>query len=645
MILYSGSASDFRKSADSNRIAREIEDAYVRTMRRRPNPGERMAWSNSMQFMESVVRNARVADDCGVLIEYNIPSTSKRIDFIIAGKDEADCDNFVIIELKQWSAAEASSKDGVVVTFVGRGNREVAHPSYQAWSYRQFLADMNEAIYAGGISGYSCAYLHNYRERDPEPLKAPQYDEVVRRAPLFLADDAQRLQQFLHRHVGRGQGMEFLYKIKHGRIRPSKRLIDHVDGLFQGNSEFILLDEQKVAYETIMTHARSLDGKKTIIVRGGPGTGKSVISVNAFGGLLREELNTIFVAPNASFRNVMVTMLAGDGLSKARLKNLFQSSGRLHDEQRNRFDVVVVDEAHRLKRRGAFGYRGENQVEDIIRASFINVFFIDDAQRVRPEDLGSVAEIKRVARQEGSQVTELDLVAQFRCSGSEGYVNWLDDVLQIRETGNFDGWDDETFEFRILDSPGEVLRRIRTRVDAGYRARVLAGYAWPWTAAKEGNPDGEVLDVTMEEHDFAMPWNAHSIRETWAIEESGVGQVGCIHTAQGLEFDYVGVIIGHDLRYDPETMEIFADYAEYYDRVGKRGLRENNRELTGLVKNIYRVLMSRGMKGCYVFVRDENLRTYLRQRLEFAVDGDATGTSPESTDLGSSGSGGHDSMR
>lgn len=616
MIIYSSNALQFRESVDRNQITVEIEQAFINKMGMRPSPGEKRAWNNSMQFMERVIRNANIADDCGVMIEYNIPATSKRIDFIVAGQDAEGRDNFVIVELKQWDAAEATDREDVVVAYINGRQREIPHPSYQAWSYRQFLEDMNEAIHSSDLKSYSCAYLHNYRVPEPDPLKSERYQNIIREAPLFKADDTTKLQQFLYKHVGKGKGINLLYLIENGKIRPSKKLIDHVDGLFRGNAEFILLDEQKVAYETIISLAKDPSRKKTIIIKGGPGTGKSVISMNALGGLLKHKLNAKFVAPNASFRTVMVETLAKQQpKNKARVRGLFAGSGQFVDTPENFFDVLIVDEAHRLKGKGAYQYRGVNQIEDIIKASKVNVFFIDEYQRIRPDDIGTVAEIERIAGAYGSEVHEYTLSAQFRCSGAEGFINWIDHVLQIRPTANFDGWDQDIFEFKLFDTPNAVYKEIKAKVAAGYKARMLAGFAWDWTKDTEGNRNGEVADVTIPEHDFQMPWNGRAISSTWAIHEDGVEQIGCVHTSQGLEFDYVGVIIGNDLKYDPTTMQLYADYNEYKDTMGKRGLKNNPGQLTKLIKNIYKVLISRGMKGCYLYCRDPELRGYLEGQL------------------------------
>lgn len=612
MIIYSSSAREFRERVDSNLLTVTIEEAFVRKMGMHPSRGEIRAWNNSMQFMERVIRNSKIADDCGILIEYNIPATSKRVDFIVTGQDESGNNNFIIVELKQWDSAQATDREDVVLACVGSKEREMPHPSYQAWSYRQHLEDMNEAVHSHRLRSYSCAYLHNYRARQPDPLQSEQYQPIIRKAPLFLSEDTQKLQEFIRKHTGQGNGINLLYLIENGKIRPSKKLIEHIDGLFKGNPEFTLLDEQKVAYESIISAAKDVTKKKTIIVKGGPGTGKSVISMNALGGLLKKKLNVKFVAPNASFRSAMVeTLVKHQPKNKGRARVLFAGSGQFYDSPADSFDVLVVDEAHRLKGKGAYMYQGVNQIEDIIKASKVNVFFIDDYQRIRPDDIGTVEEIKRIARMNGSEVLEYELSAQFRCSGAEGFLNWIDHIFQIRETGNFDGWDQDAFQFVLMDNPHSVYGHIKQKVNEGYKARMLAGYAWNWTDAKDGNPNGEIDDVDIPEHGFKMPWNGRAL-STWAIDERGVEQIGCVHTSQGLEFDYVGVIIGNDLRYDPVEKRIYADYEEYKDKMGKRGLKNDNQQLTRLIKNIYKVLISRGIKGCFLYCRDPELQQYLK---------------------------------
>ncbi len=618
MIIYKSTVKKFIDDIFSNRIDEEIDKAFVKNLSRSVLRTEGRSWRNSLGYMERVVRQSNLPDDCGILIEYVIPSTFKRIDFIVSGKDNSSNSNFIIIELKQWENAEITNKDSIVTTFLGGSPvRETTHPSYQAYSYKMFLKDFNENIYSGRLAPFSCACLHNYIENNPEPLKHEVYSEIVKDTPLFFKHDTQKLAEFINKHVGKGQGEEILYEIEAGKIRPSRKLIDYVCGMFKGNKEFILIDEQKVAYEKAIDIALNATEKSVLIIKGGPGTGKSVISMNVLGGMLSSEKNVAFVAPNASFRDVMVKSLAKQN-KLTRLKPLFKGSACFYADEKHTYDVLIVDEAHRLKNSSAYQYKGENQIEDIINASFVSIFFIDDNQKIRPEDIGSVDELKHVASKYTKNIEEIELTAQFRCSGADGYINWLDDVFQIKQTANYDGWNHKEFDFNICSTPHELQSKIRQQNSLGFNARILAGYAWEWTSEKGGNKNAQVNDVFIPEHDFSMPWNSRAMRTSWAIEGEGVNQVGCIHTSQGLEFDYVGVIVGNDLRIN-DNFCLVADWKNYKDSAGKKGLKEEPEQLSILIRNIYKTLMSRGMKGCYVYFCDKEVEKYFKERLKISA--------------------------
>ena len=616
MILYKNSAIEFRNDVDDSSITDRIEEEYSRKMGRKASSGERMAWNNSMRFMETIVRKSQIPDDCGILVEYSIPSTSKRIDFVIAGHDESDSRNFLIIELKQWTEAEATGKDGLVLTYLNNGLHETTHPAYQAYSYKKYLKDMNVAVYKGDINAISCAYLHNYKKKKDEPLLREQYRKIIEDSPVFFNSDTERLERFVKKYVGKGKGLQILYEVENGKIHPSKKFIEYVSDIFRGNPVYTLLDEQKVAYSNILSIAAREKGKATVIVDGGPGTGKSVVAMNAFISLLQKNLNVRFVAPNSAFRECLVDTLAKHKVeTKSRIKKLFSGSSVFVEAGLDDFDVIVCDEAHRLKKKGARWYSGESQIEDIVRVARVSVFFVDDFQAIRPDDEGKAARIEQVAAGYGSEVYKVRLESQFRCSGANGYINWVTHILQIADTGNYDGWEEGAFDFKLFDDPNELYAAVCRLNGEGFKARLLAGYAWPWTPEKEGNHNAEVEDVSIEEYGFRMPWNSRSCRESWATDPSMSNQVGCIHTSQGLEFDYVGVLIGNDLRYDPVKGLLYADYSNYHDTSGKKGLKGDNDTLTSYVKNIYRVLMTRGMRGCYVFCRDSSLKEYIKSRL------------------------------
>lgn len=615
MIIYQNSVTGFQSDVDNNQIADKIEQEFIEKIGHTVSPSEKSSWNNSLYRMGTIVRLSKLPDTCWILIEYNIPSTSKRIDFLICGHDQHNQKNFIIVELKQWEKATTTDMPYLVNTFIHGNYHDVAHPSYQAYSYKHFLCDMSTAVYEKNIHPYSCAYLHNYKAGKKEPLLDKKYAEFYLDTPIFFKDDAPKLEKFFHEYVGRGNGDTIVQDFVSSKIKPSKKFIEYVSDLFQHNPAYILLDEQVIAYANIMKYACASDKRTTIIVNGGPGTGKSVVAMNVFVDLLKSGKNALFVAPNSSFKTAMIDVLAWHKVkAKNRLMKIFSGSTKFCEVSPLSYDVLIVDEAHRLKAKGTYMYKGDSQVEDVIKASRVNVFFIDDEQRIRPNDEGSMDYVESVAKKNHSEVIKVELKAQFRCSGADGFVNWLEHTLQIRDTANFDGWDKESFEFKIMDSPQDLEKYIQRKRINGYTARIVAGFAWPWTAAKDGNPDAEIADVKIAEYGYARPWNSRHDQYTWAIDESKSHQIGCIHTSQGLEFDYVGVILGRDIYYDPDTHTVNGDYENYYDKTGKSGLRNKPDELTQYIKNIYRVLMTRGIKGCTIFCCDKNLQAYMKNR-------------------------------
>lgn len=615
MIIYQNSVTGFQSDVDNNQIADKIEQEFIEKIGHTVSPSEKSSWNNSLYRMGTIVRLSKLPDTCWILIEYNIPSTSKRIDFLICGHDQHNQKNFIIVELKQWEKATTTDMPYLVNTFIHGNYHDVAHPSYQAYSYKHFLCDMSTAVYEKNIHPYSCAYLHNYKAGKKEPLLDKKYAEFYLDTPIFFKDDAPKLEKFFHEYVGRGNGDTIVQDFVSSKIKPSKKFIEYVSDLFQHNPAYILLDEQVIAYANIMKYACASDKRTTIIVNGGPGTGKSVVAMNVFVDLLKSGKNALFVAPNSSFKTAMIDVLAWHKVkAKNRLMKIFSGSTKFCEVSPLSYDVLIVDEAHRLKAKGTYMYKGDSQVEDVIKASRVNVFLIDDEQRIRPNDEGSMDYVESVAKKNHSEVIKVELKAQFRCSGADGFVNWVEHTLQIRDTANFDGWDKESFEFKIMDSPQDLEKYIQRKRINGYTARIVAGFAWPWTAAKDGNPDAEIADVKIAEYGYARPWNSRHDQYTWAIDESKSNQIGCIHTSQGLEFDYVGVILGRDIYYDPDTHTVNGDYENYYDKTGKSGLRNKPDELTQYIKNIYRVLMTRGIKGCTIFCCDKNLQAYMKNR-------------------------------
>ncbi|MGM0432406.1 MAG: DNA/RNA helicase domain-containing protein, partial [Spirochaetota bacterium] len=315
MILYSNTYRDFQYDGSHLTLTSSIIQEYERVFHRAPNPKEINSWNNSLKCMQLAMSNAELSDDCGVLIEYNLPNTSRRIDFVVTGENEQRRKHVVIVELKQWQKAESTHMDGVVRTLIGNGLHETSHPSYQAFGYKRFLYDFNEEFHSGNMDAKACAFLHNYQQSEPEPLLEDVYSQYVNAAPIFFQDSIDKLAHFISSHVGRGKGMDILYALENGRIRPSMKLIDAVGSLFKGNEYFTLIDEQKVLYEKLL-HAPITDNKQVVAIHGGPGTGKSVLSFNLLYGMLKRQKNVVLAAPNAAFRDVMKAKLQQAGFKR-----------------------------------------------------------------------------------------------------------------------------------------------------------------------------------------------------------------------------------------------------------------------------------------------------------------------------------------
>lgn len=619
MIIYSGSKADFMVQVEEDTIAYTIRDNILEKMHRKTPDAEFRSWVNSLEYMYKVLNDDGIPRNSGIAIEYNLPNTAKRVDFLVSGYDAKRAANVVIIELKQWEKLnKVEGLDALVETFTGGRERRVVHPSYQAWSYAEMIRDHNEYAQIAGVNLWPCAYLHNYMRVQDDPLDDPIYKDYLDEAPAFAKGDVRKLREFIKRVVETGDDTEILYEIDNGRIKPSKSLQDAIVGMLESNPEFNLIDDQKVVFERIMELSRQCerDGKKRVLIAtGGPGTGKTVIAMNLLARLTQEGVFVQYCSKNSAPRTVYAKKLKGHR-TKSSIDNMFKGSGAYVDAPRNAVGVVLADEAHRLNEKsGLYGNQGINQIHEIIHAARLSVFFIDECQRVTVKDIGSVGEIKRWAAVNGAEVYEEELTSQFRCNGSDGYLAWLDDVLEIRETANYDieGID---YDFEVLDSPDEMRQKVIERNQGSNKSRILAGYCWNWPRA--GRADTNTHEITIG--DFEISWNLDG-GEAFALSPTSINEAGCIHTTQGLEFEYVGVIIGDDLRYEGD--HVVTDYTK---RAGTdqsiKGLKKMEREdpkhalklADEIIKNTYRTLMTRGMKGCYVYATDPNLRSYLKER-------------------------------
>lgn len=616
MIVYAATKQQFLKDNDNDDIEDVILRHYKEATGKTVGRSEIRSWQGSLTYMAKVLRDEGLPSDAGLAIELHIPQSSKRIDFLLTGRDENQAKKAVLIELKQWSKANATTKDAIVKTALGGGLVETIHPSYQVWSYAALLEGFNEAVYDKSIEIRPCAYLHNYVSDGI--IDSAHYEPHISKAPLFLKgpDELTKLRSFLKKHIAHGDNKEVLYELSDGKIRPSKALAEALEGLMTGKPEFVLIDDQKAIFESALAAASEASDQapKVLIIEGGPGTGKTVLAINLLVRLTELRLLSKYVSKNAAPRKVYESKLVGT-IKRSHFSNFFSGSGAFIDTEPNTFDALIVDEAHRLNEKsGLYGNLGENQIKELIESAKCSIFFIDEDQRVTLSDIGSKQAIRAFAKAKSAVVEEYVLSSQFRCSGSDGYMAWLDDVLGIRSTAN-PTLETQEYEFKVFDSPQAMHEAINEK-NHGNKARVVAGYCWPWLSKK----DPTATDIVIG--DYKRQWNLDQDGSLWIIAENSIEQVGCIHTCQGLEVDYIGVIIGPDLVVRDGKVVTSPDKRDKHDksiRGWKKMMKEQpaltKNETDLIIKNTYRTLMTRGMKGCYLYCTDKETAQYFESRL------------------------------
>ena len=620
MIVYNDVKGQFVYDVKHNCIADKIYNAVRAKGLDAGCDSEYLSWQNSMQFMNNIIDTPNIDNEVRICIEYNIPLTSKRVDFIIAGADESGKDNIVIVELKQWQKAEMVADDMhySVRTWVANENRIVCHPSYQAYSYSCFLKNFSETIYNEDINLFPCAYLHNYQEEYSAALSDPIYNEWIKEAPFFIEKESKEFSEFIKKFVSKKSAKgDLLYMIDNGRLRPTKALQDSLASMVKGNKEFMLLDEQAVCFDMCLkTMAQCLKDqqKRTIIIQGGPGTGKSVLAINLLMAYINQKLNASYVTKNSAPREAFKKLLSRKDVREVvNIEPLFRSPFGLSRCTNNAYDCLIIDESHRLVRQMYRDFTGENQVKECIAASLLSIFLLDEDQAVTTKDIGSVEEIEYWCHKLKSRLImseETKLVSQFRCNGSDAYIQFVDEILQRKsETVNID-LDDLNYDFQVFDDANEMRNKLREINVLHNKARMVAGYCYNWEVAKGRGP----YDIYLP-NEFRAKWNLKDDK-IWAINPNSFEEVGCIHTAQGLEFDYVGVLIGRDLTYNSQTgkVETHKEAISLDDKSsGIRLPSTSEADARRLILNTYKTLLTRGQKGCYVYCEDEGLREHFKK--------------------------------
>lgn len=616
MIIYNKSLKDFRTDVTFNMM----QSILLKTLREKGLSGgsasEINSWNNSLHFMKDVLDDSYFDNECQVAIEYNIPQTSKRVDFMIMGNNNEE-DHVVITELKQWARVNKvdDNCDHSIMSDL-RSHEPVAHPSYQAYSYKQLILDYcNDSVSINNETLKPCAYLHNLSEEYRPVIEDNLYHEWIEEAPVFLQSDVLKLRNFIKNYIKlKANDGSLLYKIEEGRLKPTKSLQDALDSMLCGNEEFHMIDEQVVAYDKIMKAIKESqnDSKKhVLIITGGPGTGKSVLAINILARCIIDlKLNASYITKNMAPRKCYANLLAkGNAKKMVNLQKAIQSPWCLPNTINNGLDVGIFDEAHRMQKK-PYRYLGNDMLEDAIKASKVSIFFVDDDQRITINDKYDVNSIIMYAKNENAVIHKpYELTSQFRCDGSDGYISFLNNLLEIKQTANTN-FEFNNLKVKIFDDPIKMRNELRELNKINNKTRMIAGYCYDWNVK---NKKGD-WDIILP-NGFKAKWNLAN-DDHRAVNPNSFEEIGCIHTCQGMEFDYVGVFIGKDLYYKDGHVQTNRNAISKDDKTsGIRLKSTSNEEADKLIRRTYKVLLTRGIKGCYIYCEDEALRNYLKEKL------------------------------
>ncbi|WP_435849216.1 DNA/RNA helicase domain-containing protein [Streptomyces lavendulocolor] len=630
LLLFRESAASLaNRTLLEGRLTDLLTENFLHRHGHKPHPSEVRSWDRSIPALTHTLVEAGLGE-VEMLLEYGLPLTSKRADVILAGVHPTNGEpSYVVVELKQWSSAYPEDGDPLRCRIDAYPD-PVLNPIEQVRGYCDYLVSFNGALERVPDAVTGVAYLHNATEFAVAGLREVEEDH---RGRMFTGEQRGAFMDYLRARLAPKPGAEAADALLQGKVRPSRQLMAVAAEEVRDREQFVLLDEQRLAYETVMAavrKARRANHKQVVVVTGGPGSGKSVIALSLLGDLYRRGVPAVHATGSQSFTK---TMRKVAGARKPEVQRLFRYFNSFMEAEPNDLDVLVCDEAHRLRKTSANRYTraalrtNRPQVAELIDAARVPVFLLDQHQVVRPGEMGTVEQIRQAAADQGVDCQVVRLDSQFRCGGSESYLRWVTDLLGLEGTGPTVWEPDGKVHLLTADSPQALEDFLVARRAEGYGARLSAGYCWKWTT--KITPDMTRLPSDVVIGSWSKPWNLSGDRAVlgappaalWATDPAGFGQLGCVYTAQGFEYDWSGVILGPDLVW--RTDRLVVDRTASKDPVFTRATPDE--DVDRLIRNTYKVLLTRGMIGTIVYSTDEETRAKLRSLVPPCGQGPARG--------------------
>lgn len=622
-----------------NDVERRFEGAVIDVLKTpSTEQAEIDSWRESLPSLAVILNQLplSVKNNCEIVLEARFGTEDNRADVVLVGKNDNDY-SVVIIENKRWSDLERYSPAGDNCIYDPcHNNQMISHPSQQVMHYKKTLEYTNKFVQENNVSVSTMVYMQNGEKPEKEANSGPfdhRFDDLTALSPIYTGDECNEIIEFLKAKLNNGE-YGLAERIYSSKIHYSSEFCSILSNVFGNREELInILDEDQVAlFDEILNAVTNTDTdeKKVFIIEGAPGTGKTFVAM-ALLSYLYQDLN-----PNYMIKYVEKNRAPRIALINELNVPCHAIECSIKDMDAN-YDCLICDESHRMI---DVVYRRKDErnfIKRFLEISRISVFFYDKNQRVHVDDYVTKERIIDDSGISLDNIIERRLNNQHRCCSAERFLNFINCLLDsvegntpIPATCNFTKLsENDDYKVALVNDPEILFRIIRERNRRhvnNHSSRVLAGkgrsYGRDWEWHREAGDDYPTIAPLRNDPTRLYTWNLNNYAPgtSFATDERSVDLVGCIDTCQGLDFDYIGVIISPDLIYDPDTQKIEACIEGHQSADPNTGKNNVERYGADLIKeiiiNTYRVLLSRGENGCYIYCCDQNLHDYLSQFID-----------------------------
>ncbi|WP_326798272.1 DUF2075 domain-containing protein [Streptomyces sp. NBC_01808] len=631
-----------------NLLTEKLQAKYEDIKGRRADRSNVASWNNSIPV---VVRSllGKGLDGVEVQVEVDLPHTSSAVDLVLCGRRPGTGeDSYLAVELKQVRHASVDPDCPIAVDLGFGDGKNKLHPVRQIQRYCEYMKRYIQHLQQSEDPLTGVAFLHNARDEHVEALFAlPESDHGW----LYTLDDLDRFERILTSKFTASSGKRAAAALAEGRLNPLRKVTDVARQRSVTGGGLTLLDEQYLAFDLITrqleraaplarvglelfydteaahtpTPAPTSGGKHVYILRGGPGSGKSAVALELQRELGLKGREAVLASGSHAYTETLREIMIGSarrgqiGDKGKAARKLYQYFNSFTDTPPDSVEVLICDEAHRMRRNSTDRWTPKEirdddrpQAVELFRAAKVPIFLLDDHQSIRPDEVGTAEYLSELARAQGYTVSVEDLEGTFRAGGSKRYQRWVQQFLGLGTVSDPVTWrPDGRMTLTVADSPEQMEQFIRERGGEGATARMTAGFCWPWS-----NPNGEELVADVQIDEWHRPWNVKPQHEVpnapksdlWSTDPRGIGQIGCVYTAQTFEYDWNGVIIGPDLLFRNGRFRV-----ERTASCDPGFRREVDDEIVQrCIRNAYHVLLTRGVVGTVLYAVDKDTHNALR---------------------------------